>query len=116
MCIREDTLNTTIEKIIDKTPTKDLKILSVKEISKQIGKNDVAVRKNYKRKREIHLSKFIYHKKIQKSYTLLKNNFDLSIKDISNIIGYEKIENFRNAFKKYFGKTPSETRTRCKKK
>ena len=113
--INEDTAITTIEKIIDETPTRDLKILSVKRISNIIGRNEIAVRKIYKRKRDLHLSKLIFYKKIQKGYILLKSKPNLNIKDISNIVGYEKAEYFRKLIKKIFGKTPSEIRNDCKK-
>ncbi len=114
MCVREDTINTTIEKIIDKTPTKDLKILTVKKISEEIGKNDIAVRKAYKRKRGFHLSKLIFYKKMQKGYTLLKDNPELTINKISNIVGYVKPETFRSMVKKNFEKKPSEIKIRQK--
>ncbi len=116
MSIREDTINTTIEKIIDKTPTKDLKILSVKELSKKVDSNENIIYKQYKNKRHFCISKLIFYRKLQKAYGLLKTNSDLSIKEISNTIGYKKTEYFGQIIKKTFGKTPSEIRNKNKTK
>jgi YesN/AraC family two-component response regulator len=116
MNINEDTLATTIEKIIEKTPTKELKVLSVKKISNTVNKNENIIRKIYKKKRDFNLSKLIFYKKIQKAIILMERNNDLSIKEISKIIGYEKTEYFCLIIKKIFGKTPSEIKNKYKKK
>ncbi len=67
MKIREDTVITTIEKVIEKTPTKDLKVLSIKELSKKIDLNENSITKQFKKKRNFNISKLIFYKKIQKA-------------------------------------------------
>ena len=115
MSIREDTVITTIEKIIEETPTKDLKHLSVKGLAKKNNLNKNSLTKQFKKKRNYNISKLIFYKKIQKAHELLKRDSDLSIKGIANTVGYKKTEYFGEIIKKIFSKTPSEIRTKSKK-
>ncbi len=116
MNLNEDTVIASIEKIIEKTPTRELKNLTVQKLSNIVGFNEKTLRQKYQRKRGFHLSKLIFHKKLQKAYELLKNYKKMRVEDISNIIGYEKTESFRKVIKNTFGKTPSQIKNTSKKK
>jgi YesN/AraC family two-component response regulator len=99
MAINEDTVITSLEKIIEDTPTKDLNVLSVKTLAQRLGLSKNIISQYFKRKRNFKLSRLIKYKKIQKGYYLLKNNSELSVEEISITVGYEKTEYFSELIK-----------------
>jgi YesN/AraC family two-component response regulator len=115
MAINEDTVITSLEKIIEDTPTKDLNVLSVKTLAQRLGLSKNIISQYFKRKRNFKLSRLIKYKKIQKGYYLLKNNSELSVEKISITVGYEKTEYFSELIKKTYGKAPSEIKNEVKK-
>ncbi len=112
---KEDPTIIIIEKIIEETPTKDLNVLTVKKIAQYLSLSENLVTKKYKRKRNINLSKLIFCKRMQKAFFLLKNKSELSIEEISNVVGYDDTEYFGKITKRIFGKTPSEIKNKNKK-
>lgn len=52
-------------------------------------------------------SKIILQKRMERTVLLMKNT-DLSLEEISEMLGYSNHSNFFKAFKEYFGKTPRE--------
>ncbi len=104
----DDSIATSLKKIIDMAATDEIKKLTMKELANMVGLNENLLSQLFKRKRDFNLSKLIYYKKIQKAYDLLKTNPHISVGEIAFIAGYEKTEYFSELIKKHFGKTPSQ--------
>jgi AraC-like DNA-binding protein len=70
----------------------------------------------FKKDTKISLFDFIELEKMIRVRILLKNRFDLTIEDISQMFGLEKIEQFRARFKKFFLLPPVNIRVCSKTK
>jgi len=64
----------------------------------------------FKQKIGIKIGEYINSTRINKAENLIKNRPDLTIENISKIVGIEKTQVFRNKFKEKFGINPGEYR------
>jgi two-component system response regulator YesN len=110
MSFNEDTVITTVEKIINGTPTEKINVLSVKMMSEQVGMKENTLSKQFKRKRGYAISKLLTSKKPEKAVKIIKTMPCKKISEISKMSGYENAEYFCRIIKKSFGKTPTEIR------
>lgn len=92
--------------IIEEAFLYDYKDVTLKSLSEQIG---LGVRQT-ERILKLHYQKTFQQKKTEArmsaAFSLLRDN-SLSISDIALSLGYSSVEHFSNAFKKYYGETPS---------
>lgn len=95
-----------IKKYIDENYHKPL---TVEEISKIIGINQNAVRKEFKAQYHTTISNYISELRMLKAKKLIINK-DILIKEIAIECGYEYVQNFTRAFKKKFGVSPEKLR------
>lgn len=58
----------------------------------------------------IGLEDYILNEKIKRACSLLRENHQLTVKGVSQLLGFYSCENFIRAFKKRIGKTPTEYR------
>jgi two-component system response regulator YesN len=88
---------------------KDYKCATLEEAAKLVYMNPYYLSKYFKEKTGINFSDYLIEVKMKKAEELLKN---LAYKtyDISEMVGYQNPKNFSRAFKKYFGKSPTEYR------
>lgn len=95
--------------IIEEAFLYDYKDVTLKSLSEQIG---LGVRQT-ERLLKLHYQKTFQQKKTEArmsaASSLLRDN-TLSISDIAFSLGYSSVEHFSNAFKKYYGSTPSSYR------
>lgn len=74
-----------------------------------VGMNPSYLSQYYYQKTGIHFSDELLRIRMEKASVLL-NNYRYRIKDISEMVGYMNAKNFTKAFKKYYGKLPTEYR------
>ena len=82
-------------------------MLSVKKISGELGYHEDYISKLFKKEYGVNLSTVIEQRRIAKACELFKNT-DLKVVDVATEVGFNNVINFRKAFKKITGMTPSE--------
>lgn len=78
-----------------------------KELSREVGLNEFKLRRGFKEYFGITVYDFITRLRMERAKTLLLEE-ELSISEISHLVGFSHQNNFSIAFKKYFGVPPSE--------
>jgi two-component system, response regulator YesN len=85
------------------------------QLTRYIIANELGINKNYlserfKEETEMTVLQFINFEKMKRAEKLLRNRSDLSIRQISNIVGIVKLEQFRAKFKKIYAVNPGKYR------
>jgi len=83
------------------------KELSIKELAKISSSNETKFQKNFKIYFKTTVYKYILDCRMRKAKELLTSN-DLSISEITSMVGYKHQSNFSSAFYKKFGVLPKE--------
>jgi len=81
--------------------------LSLKELSRTVALNEFKLKYGFKKLFNISVGAMVLSQKMEQSKIMLESG-ELSINEISQIVGYKYSSNFTLAFKKYFGISPSE--------
>jgi len=92
--------------MIQKKSVEDLTALKRKSIADWLGKNESWLSREFKKHTGMLLHHYIDFIKMYWAERLLKERQDLSIEEISHLIGIRKAENFRKNFKKIYGLNP----------
>jgi len=85
----------------------DQKYLSLKELSRAVALNEFKLKYGFKKLFNTSVGTMILNEKMEQSKVMLQSG-ELSISEISQIVGYKYYSSFTTAFKKHFGTTPSE--------
>lgn len=80
--------------------------LSLSELSTILNTNECTLKKNFKATFNTTVFGYIKELKMKKAKSMLLN-YDYTISEVSDIIGYKNPQHFTTAFKKYFGYVPS---------
>lgn len=83
------------------------KELTIKELAKIASSNETKFQRNFKIFFKTTVFKYIFNCRMEKAKDLLKNN-DISISEVTSIVGYKFQSNFSSAFYKKFGVRPKE--------
>lgn len=78
-------------------------------LSKLVGGNAYSLSKKFKEWFGIALLQYIHISRMEKARDLLRHS-DLAIKKITFVVGYKNVSNFSEAFKAYYGYSPSHLR------
>ena len=105
----QDTLAVSLKNCID---ANYLKLVSLESLTEKFNYRYEYLCRIFKKKYNISMSGYLIEKKIELSKSLMDNNDDMSISDISLIAGYEDRRYFTRLFKTCTGLTPSEYRER----
>ncbi|MBS5326434.1 MAG: response regulator [Lachnospiraceae bacterium] len=81
--------------------------LSVNELGTVFFMHPVYMNRIFKKQKEISVSQFITEERMKLALSLLKSG-QISMNTVAEQVGYKGYANFCNAFKKYFGSSPSE--------
>ena len=81
--------------------------VTLKEIASHFGYHPNYISSLLHKKTGKKFSEIILEKRMERAKLLLKNT-NLSVEEISSMLGYENHSNFYKAFKKYYGVTPRE--------
>jgi len=111
---REDICKRIIEHIWS-LELKDLTELTCYKIAEQFAINKNYLSRKFKNSTQMSLSNFIEHVRIKRSEILLETSQELTIDEISKLVGIEKCHQFRKKFKKKNGINPGIYRKLNKK-
>lgn len=81
--------------------------LSVNELGNIFYMHPVYVNRIFKKQKDMSVSQFIMEERMKLALFLLKSG-QISMNSVAEQVGYKGYANFCNAFKKYFGRSPSE--------
>lgn len=104
------------ERVVEYILTRDLDELA--QLTRYRLANTFGINKNYlsekfKADTQRTVYEFIEFEKMKRAEKLLKTRTDLSVKDISRMVGVVKYVQFRAKFKKIYGLKPGEYRRKC---
>jgi two-component system response regulator YesN len=88
----------------------ELPMLTVENIAKKFTLNRSHLSRTFKNEKHCTIEEFVFKIKIIRAATLLKERKDLTIKNISTLIGFSRPDYFIRIFKRYFGTTPAKYR------
>jgi AraC-like DNA-binding protein len=88
----------------------ELSELTVNKIASKFDVNTCFLSRKFKKSTNFLLSNYINFIRIQQAQKLLKTRSDLTISQISQIIGIRKSQHFREKFKKIYGINPNQYR------
>lgn len=94
-------------------PTEELGLLTVNIIADRFGRNRAYLSRRFHREKEVTLQKFLIQEKLRRGTLLLRNERQLSIREITEILGFSSSEYFIRIFKRQYGLTPNRFR-RCR--
>ena len=81
--------------------------ITIPKLANKVGTNECYLKKGFK---EVHgktIYEFVIENRMEKAKSLLTHS-ELSIADIGITVGYSNLSSFSQAFKNYFGLTPSQ--------
>jgi len=87
-----------------------LATLTVEQISTHLRVNRSHLSRSFRNEKSFTIEEFIFKIKIIRSAGLLKDESDLTIKDIAQKMGFCRCDYFIRIFKLYFGTTPAKYR------
>jgi len=88
----------------------DLASLSVENIASHLDHNRCHLSRAFKHEKNFTVEEFIFKIKIIRAASLLKDDMDMTIKDVARKIGFCRCDYFIRIFKNYFGTTPAKYR------
>lgn len=101
-------LGSQVKDLVLRQPTKNL---SIEEIAAFFNLSASLFGRKFKKETGISLADFVRRVKLEESL-LLMNKKSKSITEIAHSLGFSSSQYFATLFKKYFGKTPKEFRTK----
>ena len=93
----------------------DLGFLSVEKIAGIFKVSESFLARKFRTDKDFTLGKFIFRERMFRAALLLRGNHGLTVKTLSEKIGFYDHDYFGRIFKKYYGITPTRYRY-CKKK
>ncbi|MCU0290082.1 MAG: AraC family transcriptional regulator [Acidobacteria bacterium] len=94
----------------------DFRNLTVAKMAKQFKVNPCYFSRIFKKDKEFTICEFIVREKLFRSIGLLKETPQMSIKEISEKLGFANSNYFCRIFKHHFGTTPGKYRNCIKRK
>lgn len=104
------------DKIVDyilECPLDDLKDITVIRVTDIFKISKMHLIKCFKTYRNITPGRFIFREKMQRAKSLMQSNYNLTVKQVADILGFSTTDYFIRVFKKFFGKPPCQYRD-CK--
>jgi two-component system response regulator YesN len=111
---RKPYLSTCAKEIIYNYSPWDIGNLSVKELARKLCVSVENLSKTFKKETGVKLGDIVLNQKMYVSAAFLIQNPELSVKKITEIIGYCSVDYFSIVFKRFFGITPGRFRHRLK--
>ena len=106
-------INSASDRVVEYVLTRSLEelaVLTVEQISTYLKVNRSHLSRSFKNEKSFTIEEFIFKIKIIRSAALLKDEGDLTIKDIAQKMGFCRCDYFIRIFKLYFGTTPAKYR------
>lgn len=97
-----------VDYILD-CPLEELKNLTITKLTKKFQVSKMYLLRCFRTHMKTTPGKFIFHEKMERASALILRN-NLPIKEVANKLGFPYVDYFNLAFKRHFGKTPSQYR------
>lgn len=88
----------------------DFKSLTVSKMAKRFNVNRCYLSRKFKKDKEFTVCEFLVREKLFRSIGMLKEDTQLTIKEISEKLGFANSNYFSRIFKRHFGTTPGRYR------
>lgn len=85
------------------------KHFTIRRIARHVGLNELKLKKGFRQVFNMGIFDCLIHARMKKGLELVLTS-DLSIKEISYLVGYRRLTSFVTAFRKYYGKSPGKMR------
>ena len=109
MARKRDLSDKVVEFIIDRG-NDDFESLTIKQIIRKFGISRSNLFHKFKSEKPFSLADFILQEKMYRAASLLVADVDLTVKDLSEMMGFCNADYFIQVFKRYFGITPGRYR------
>jgi len=103
-----------VEYVLTRT-VEELAALTVEGVAFNLNINRSHMSRTFKAEKNFTIEEFVFKIKIIRSATMLKENADLTIKEIAKRMGFCRCDYFIRIFKRYFGITPARYRELIRK-
>ncbi|UCH92336.1 MAG: helix-turn-helix transcriptional regulator [Candidatus Aminicenantes bacterium] len=108
-------LSDRVVEFVLKCPDEELGVLSVRKLARIFDVSESFLSRKFRISKPYSIGKFIFRERMFRAASLLKENNQITIKSLSETIGFYDYNYFIRAFKKFYGISPSQYRN-CKKK
>ena len=108
--MKERSLSDRVVEYVLSRNIEELAALTVEQVAGSLSINRSHLSRTFKAEKKFTLEEFIFKIKIIRSASLLKDQADLTIKEISQKMGFCRCDYFIRIFKRYFGTTPAKYR------
>jgi two-component system response regulator YesN len=88
----------------------ELAVLTVEGVAHKLNINRSHLSRTFRAEKNFTIEEFVFKIKIIRAASLLKDNADLTIKEIAKKMGFCRCDYFIRIFKRYFGITPARYR------
>ncbi|MCP5108637.1 MAG: helix-turn-helix transcriptional regulator [bacterium] len=88
----------------------ELAVLTVESIAKKLEINRSHLSRTFKSEKNFTIEEFVFKIKIIRSATMLKEDDEITIKEVSRKMGFCRCDYFIRIFRLYFGTTPAKYR------
>jgi two-component system response regulator YesN len=88
----------------------ELGSLTVENIAVNLKINRSHLSRTFRAEKKFTIEEFVFKIKIIRAASLLKENADMTIKEIARKLGFSRCDYFIRIFKSYFGTTPAKYR------
>lgn len=105
-----ETLSEQVVELVMTCSNEELKGLTVSSIARRFNVDRSHLSREFKAGKKFTLCQFLQGEKMARAAMLLKDTSDLTVAELSEILGFCSTEYFREVFKRYFGVVPSKYR------
>jgi len=88
----------------------ELGTLTVENIAANLKINRSHLSRTFKNEKNFTIEEFVFKIKIIRAASMLKDDVEMTIKEIARKLGFSRCDYFIRIFKRYFGTTPAKYR------
>jgi AraC-like DNA-binding protein len=108
--MKHNTLSDRVVEYVLTRTTDELAVLTVENIAYHLKVNRSHLSRTFSAEKDFTIEEFIFKIKIIRAAHLLKDDHEMTIKEISRRMGFCRCDYFIRIFKRYFGTTPAKYR------
>lgn len=106
----ETTMSNQVIRCVMTMPDEEFAVLSVGKLANLLNIDRYKLSRQFKRQTEMTLEEFLYKEKMNRAAILLLDYRDISVKDVSEKIGFCSPDYFIRKFKQFYGIVPGKYR------
>jgi two-component system response regulator YesN len=108
--MRKSNISDRVVEYVLNCSTKDFQTLTVSELARIFGVNRCYLSRKFKGDKDFTLCEFLAREKLFRAVGILKKDSRLTIKDLSEKLGFANSNYFIRIFKRHFGTSPGRYR------